>query len=75
MPLLFLSGIFIPMGDSTPGWVNGVSRFFPVKHFADAMRAGYLGDAFHWSDVLVVALWGLGGLLVAVRSFDWEPRV
>jgi hypothetical protein len=45
-----------------------------VKHFADAMRAGFLGTAFHWSDVLVVAVWGVGGLLVAVRAFDWEPR-
>jgi ABC-2 type transport system permease protein len=74
LPLLFLSGIFIPMGDNTPGWVDGVSRAFPVKHFADAMRAGFLGTAFHWSDVLVVAVWGVGGLLVAVRAFDWEPR-
>ena len=75
LPLLFLSGIFIPMGDDTPGWVDVVSGVFPVKPFADAMRAGFLGTSFRWTDVLVVGLWGVGGLLVAVRSFDWEPRV
>ena len=28
----------------------------------------------HWTDVLVVAAWGVGGLLLAVRFFRWEPR-
>jgi ABC-2 type transport system permease protein len=45
-----------------------------VKHFADGMQAGFLGTTFHWSDVLVVAAWGLAGLLLATRSFSWEPR-
>jgi hypothetical protein len=44
-----------------------------VKHFADGIQAGFLGTVFHWSDV-VVGLWGLGALLVALRSFSWEPR-
>ena len=74
LPLLFLSGIFIPLGNSTPAWIVWVSRIFPVRHFAQGMQAGYLGTPFHWSDVLVVALWGLAGLLVAVRFFSWEPR-
>src|SRR5207237_977670 len=29
---------------------------------------------FSWSDVVVVALWGIGGLLFAARRFSWEPR-
>lgn len=74
LPLLFLSGVFIPIGDDAPSWVGRVGEAFPVKHFADAMRAGFLGTSFRWTDVLVVALWGLGGLLLAVRHFDWEPR-
>jgi ABC-2 type transport system permease protein len=74
LPLLFLSGVFIPIGDSAPAWIPWIARIFPVKHFVDAMQAGFLGTAFHWSDVLVVAAWGLGGLLLAVRYFSWEPR-
>ena len=74
LPLLFLSGIFIPLGDDAPQWIRVVARIFPVKHFADGMQAGFLGTAFRWTDVLVVAAWGLGGLVLAARYFSWEPR-
>jgi ABC-2 type transport system permease protein len=75
LPLLFLSGIFVPFGNSTPDWIVWIARIFPVRHFAAGMQAGFLGTTFHWSDVLVVALWGVAGLLVAMRWFRWEPRV
>jgi len=74
LPLLFLSGIFIPFGNGTLGWIEWIARIFPVKHFADGMQAGYLGTAFSWTDVLVVAAWGLAGMLLAIRFFSWEPR-
>ena len=74
LPLLFLSGIFIPFQNNTPSWILWVARIFPVRHFALGMQAGYLGTPFSWTDVLVVAAWGLGGLLLAVRFFNWEPR-
>lgn len=74
LPLLFLSGIFIPLGDNAPAWIVWIARVFPVKHFADGMQAGFVGTAFHWSDVIVVAAWGLAGMLVAIRYFSWEPR-
>ncbi|HEY6275901.1 MAG TPA: ABC transporter permease [Streptosporangiaceae bacterium] len=74
LPVLFLSGIFIPFGNNTPSWILWIARVFPVKHFADGMQAGFLGTAFHWTDVLIVAIWGLAGLLLAVRFFSWEPR-
>jgi ABC-2 type transport system permease protein len=74
LPLLFLSGIFIPLGDDAPTWILWIGRIFPVKHFADGVQAGFLGTSFHWSDVLVVGAWGLGGLLLASRFFSWEPR-
>jgi ABC-2 type transport system permease protein len=87
LPLLFLSGIFIPLGDDAPRWMVIVSDVFPVKPFAEAMRAGYLGNTvvptaagpirafpFHWGDVLVIAIWGIAGLILAARFFSWEPR-
>jgi ABC-2 type transport system permease protein len=75
LPLLFLSGVFIPLGDNAPAWIVWTAKIFPVKHFADGMQAGYLGTPFHWIDVVIVAAWGIAGLLVAVRYFTWEPRV
>ncbi len=85
LPLLFLSGVFIPLTDRAPAWITAVGTVFPVKHFADAMRAGYLGNVtlqgtdvrafpFEWGDLLVVAAWGIVGLILASRLFSWEPR-
>ncbi len=74
LPLLFLSGIFIAFGNSTPGWILWVARIFPIRHFANGLQAGFLGTPFHWSDVAVVALWGLAGVVLSIRYFSWEPR-
>jgi ABC-2 type transport system permease protein len=38
------------------------------------MQAGFLGTRFDWTDVLIVAAWGLAGLVVAIRHFKWDPR-
>jgi ABC-2 type transport system permease protein len=74
LPLEFLSGIFIAFGDTTPGWILWVARVFPIRHFALGMQAGFLGTAFSWTDLLIVAAWGLGGLFLAIRFFSWVPR-
>ena len=74
LPLLFLSGIFIPFSNSTPEWIVWVARIFPVRHFAVGLQAGYSGTPFHWRDVAVVAGWGIAGLVLSIRFFSWEPR-
>jgi ABC-2 type transport system permease protein len=76
LPLLFLSGIFIPLQESSPQWMKTVGDLFPVKHFAEATMGSFYGAPlpFQWSDVAVVAAWGVAGLLVAPRYFSWEPR-
>ena len=74
LPLLFLSGVFIPLGVNAPQWIVWIGKIFPVRHFAASMQAGFLGTAFKWSDVAIVALWGLGGFIFARRFFSWEPK-
>jgi ABC-2 type transport system permease protein len=74
LPLLFLSGIFIPLGNNPPAWMVWVGRVFPLKHFLAGMQASFLRSAFDWTDVLVVAAWGVAGFLFAIRFFRWEPR-
>jgi ABC-2 type transport system permease protein len=75
-PLLFLSGIFFPIPETAPAWITTVGRIFPIRHFADAMRASFFGAPFpfDWSDVLVIAAWGVAALVLAARYFSWEPR-
>ncbi len=74
LPVEFLSGIFIAFGNNTPSWILWIARVFPVRHFALGMQAGIVSTPFSWTDVLVVAAWGVGGMLVAIRFFHWEPR-
>lgn len=77
LPLLFVSNVFIPL-DNPPGWLNLVSNLFPVRHFADAMLSAFVapaGAGFPGVQLAITGLWGLAGLLLAVRFFTWQPRV
>ncbi|HEY7476798.1 MAG TPA: ABC transporter permease [Actinomycetota bacterium] len=75
LPLLFLSGVFIPIGNDAPSWVRTIGEIFPVRHFFDATRDSWLGTAdFQWSDVVVMAVWMVAAIVVASRTFKWETR-
>jgi ABC-2 type transport system permease protein len=75
LPLAFLSGGFGPTS-RYPQALQDVAEVLPLKHFIDAIT-GILLDSEPVSDqagaLLVVAVWGIAGLLVAVRYFRWEP--
>jgi len=77
-PLLFLSGVFVPIDDA-PAWLRALADVFPVRHFLNAAFESFLpatGQASGWAprELLLVAAWGLAGLFVASRWFSWEPR-
>jgi ABC-2 type transport system permease protein len=77
LPLYFLSGIFIPE-DQLPSGVIHFADIFPVRHFFDAFFDAYVpaagGSAVSWDNLAVVALWGVAGLVLAIRYFRWTPR-
>lgn len=76
LPVLFISNVFIRMDDA-PSWLDTVSELLPVRHVADAVLGLYAEGAaagWPWGDIGVVAAWGIGGALVALRFFRWEPR-
>jgi ABC-2 type transport system permease protein len=77
LPLQFISGIFIPLS-SAPPWLRNVADLFPVKHFADATHTAFspltVGAGFEWGRLAVLALWGIAGVVAAIRYFSWEPR-
>ena len=77
LPLLFISNVFIPL-QNPPQWLDIVGKIFPVRHFADALIGSYFqlsGSGLHTNDLLMLAAWGLGGVIVGARFFQWEPRV
>ncbi|HSS42185.1 MAG TPA: ABC transporter permease [Solirubrobacterales bacterium] len=76
LPLYFLSGVFIPE-DQLPNGVISFADLFPVRHFFDAFFDAYVpagGSAVSWDNLAIVALWGIAGLLLAIRYFRWTPR-
>ncbi len=76
-PVLFISNVFIQM-DNAPAWLDALSKLFPVRHFADAMLGIYARNpssgGFAPEHLVVIAIWGVIGLVVAMRFFSWEPR-
>ena len=74
--LLFLSGLWFPL---KPG--SGLAQFsayFPVHHFINAVFAPFNtqrgASPWAWHDLLIVAIWGAVGAIVAVRRWRWSPR-
>lgn len=76
LPLYFLSGVFIPE-DELPQGVTDFASHFPVRDFFQAFFDAYIpggASGFDWGNLAVVAIWGVAGLLLAIRYFRWTPR-
>jgi ABC-2 type transport system permease protein len=76
LPLYFISGVFIAVS-TLPRWLVDVADVFPVRHLAAALLTAYnphtTGAVLAGTDLLVVALWGAGGLAIALWRFGWVP--
>ena len=76
-PLYFLSGVLVPESEIPDGVIE-FSAIFPVRHFFEAFFTAWnpntTGAGFEWADLAIVAAWGVAALLLAVRTFRWEPR-
>jgi ABC-2 type transport system permease protein len=77
LPLSFISGIFVPL-NNVPSWLANIASVFPARPLADALRAGFdpgtTGAGVQGGDLLVLAAWAVGALLVALLRFSWVPR-
>lgn len=88
LPLAFVSNVFIAPFQDMPTFVQVIGDIFPLKHFAAAFSGAFnpalSGSGFQWSagpgeyailsHLAVLAVWGVGASLVALRYFTWEPR-
>jgi ABC-2 type transport system permease protein len=74
--LLFLSGLWFPLRAGSG--LAQFSGFFPIRHFIAAVFAPFNLESgaspWAWHDLLVVAVWGVAGAIIAVWRFDWAPR-
>jgi ABC-2 type transport system permease protein len=76
LPLYFISGVFVATS-VLPHWLVDIANVFPVRHLAAALLTAYnpntAGAGFAGTDLLIVALWGVGGLILALWRFSWVP--
>jgi ABC-2 type transport system permease protein len=76
LPLYFISGVFVA-ASVLPQWLIDVADVFPVRHLAAALLTAYnpytTGAGFAGWDLLIVAAWGVGGLVIALWKFSWVP--
>ncbi len=77
LPLVFISGTFFPIDQTSV--LAKIASYFPVRHFISSMfnafDPGHLSSSgFSGNDLIIMAAWGVAGLLIAVRRFRWEPR-
>ena len=76
LPLYFVSGVFVSVS-ILPHWLANVGEVFPIRHLANALLVAYnphtSGLGFSGQDLLVVAAWGVAGLVIALLRFSWQP--
>jgi ABC-2 type transport system permease protein len=74
--LVIFSGAFYPFPPNSA--IAKVTNFFPVSHFIHALFAPFNtvpgSSPWRWGDLLVVAIWGVAGLVFTLRRFSWEPK-
>ena len=76
LPLTFISGVFFSVV-SMPAFLEAVAEVSPLTYLLRLVRASFLGgDALGSGPaaVVVLAAWGLAGVVIALRTFRWEPR-
>jgi ABC-2 type transport system permease protein len=77
LPLYFISGVFVSVS-ILPRWLADVGNVFPVRHLANALLTAYnphtTGLGFAGTDLLIIAAWGIAGLVIALLRFSWLPR-
>lgn len=73
--LSFLSGVFIPAA-VMPSWLLDIGKAFPLEHLAQGLRAAFLvpgSTGITATNLGAVLAWGAAGLILALRTFRWEP--
>ena len=76
LPVIFISGVFYDAEDA-PEFLRGIAEALPLKHLIDGLSGAMVtgeGLADNLPALLVLALWGAAGAVLAVRGFCWEAR-
>jgi ABC-2 type transport system permease protein len=82
----YVNAVFLPVvaisfyvfdSSSAPGFVRTIAEALPLKPLIDGLSGAMVSGAglgSHLDALAVIALWGVFGLVFAVRGFSWEGR-
>jgi ABC-2 type transport system permease protein len=76
LPMSFISGSFFSPRHF-PSVLRAIADVLPLTYFLRLVRNVMLHGHEIWTqgtNVAVIAAWGLAGVIVALRSFRWEPH-
>ncbi len=77
LPLYFISGVLVPK-DQLSSTLREIASVFPVSHLDNALFKAFdpatTGSGIAAIDLLILAIWGAAGLLIALWRFKWSPQ-
>ena len=76
LPMAIISGTFFTPKDY-PGFLRTIANLLPLTYFTKLTRDVMVLHHHIWSEteaLAVVLLWGVIGLIAALRGFRWQPR-
>ena len=76
LPMTFISGSFFSTR-SFPDFLQAISDVLPLTYLLRLVRALFVdGETLgsNLGSLVALAVWGLAGVAIAVRTFRWEPR-
>jgi ABC-2 type transport system permease protein len=74
LPVVFIS-FYVFDTKSAPGFLRQIAEALPLKPLIDGLSGALVtgsGLSDHLDALAVIALWGIFGLVFAVRGFSWE---
>jgi ABC-2 type transport system permease protein len=77
VPVILISGVFFDV-KHVPSFLRDIAQALPLVHLIDGLEGGLVagrgGISSHLTALAVIGVWGLVGIVLAVRGFSWEAH-
>jgi ABC-2 type transport system permease protein len=76
LPVIFVSGVFYDSHDA-PSFIRDIAQVLPLTHLIDGLTGALVNGTslgHNAGHLAVLAVWGLFGVVLAIRGFSWESR-
>jgi ABC-2 type transport system permease protein len=70
--LLVVSGVTFS-AEALPGPLAAAGQLLPMGALTEVLRVAFDGDGLALTPLAVVVAWGVGAIVVASRTFRWDP--